>query len=1664
MANHQQAFNQVPNSGMRPQHGMNHYNMRGPPPNQIRHQFPQGYQPLPFNHAAAQTVIPAQFQHGQITYITNPGHGQTNGVRSQTPIQQGGYGQPAPQTPYNFQQSPAGLPPGSQAPTQQNIFHQQPQQFIAPGAGAIQGVYPHAAGLQHYRFSYPPQGHQIIQHQHHTGSYLGAMQSQSQQPTGMQPTPGPTPPMQAGAPMQGTAPPSIPQPHNNPAQQQQKSVTYPQASIAVTLPPPSSTPSLISNQHVAVVSSISGAAASAGNAATTYQPPPPQHQQITVTQPPPELQKRAKKPLQFVNPNTGQALKLPNHTSGASTTNGSLPTQAPPVTSNTAPNVPPTISTTSSPPPVLATAPVSMTTPQVETPILLSAGGVQTSDMTHSTPPPQVTASIPSTDVKEATPPPPLQQVSKGEPISDQDTAVQPSQIQDKEMLSVTVETKRGDETPYEPISPTPLPDSPVEETKVEAAAEVSSSSSSSVVQKQPLERSPSLQDDEALKGKKKKIQKAKITENRKGSDKENKGGDLLDVFKPTVNDSLPTPTSKISEQSQVFKEPSPPTPRTETPINIHESTPQREQEPKTLETQVDFSTPHMPTPPPEIMKVNGVGNEYKMDVESTPTTAIHEVIELEEGEILETPENRRSTEPKLKYEYKEDMWSPLNPSGKKQYDRDFLIQLQFDDLSQIKPEQLPDMDIIKDKPIRRDISRSSYNFEPSYIKSSVSQSRGGHGGPRSDHRGEMGKRPSKSKEPKRIHLGSIHQNVELRKSDKAWVPSVAEKGADDTQDDIEILKKKVRSILNKLTPQKFDILVQQFQDLNIDSRSKLDASMELVFEKAVDEPAFSVAYAQMCHILALKECDDADGNKVKFRSILIKRVQKEFEKDYMKDVDVSLKQKAENPEVGEEERKLAKEEYEAQELKARRRSLGNIRFIGELYNLKILTINIMHQCVGSLLAKDSDEEALEGLCRLITTVGAAFDKDTQFVITKRNNGADDVWIQKYKSVKHIDFYFEKMNRIISNRQTSSRVRFLMQDVIDLKKAGWKKRREEAGPKKIDQIHEDMKKEKLTAELNNMSTMSLPKQRDSQGGGNMGDARRRSQRGGHTTDDGWTLPTRPARNTLDKVDTNKLKSISRNTTDVESISLGPKGGGFGGWGKGSAGAGSRGSSARQDEINTSNRYASFSSSEASSNSPYEGRTSGGYERSGGGYQGRTSGSYGRPGSYVGRSSRGQSVDEKAKAIQAVKDQYSGGAGGRSVSTIMSSDSDRGRTAIPSKSASMRIPSKKREHSLFQGDANAEREKLETISESRVNEFLSTKDYIEVYQGLKEKFHANTIHIFLETTFNNMLERSATERRDVGILFSKLVKEGLVTEAKLVQGLSTIFECGSDLEIDIPKFWDTLSSLLVESIVDSNLSLAALTAESRTKEPEVKNREKFLAALLHGVKLQASEAKAASLWAASDVKLQEFLTSENGDKQDIASFIRNNNLEFLSNFDENSGNNSLSSSSNSSFNLDAFESDLRNRLKVDADCDAVNFVTDRLTDYQNRKDFIQPLMAALVEDSIEGLGGPINNLRLNQQKFETYCNNVLQKLIKNSVQELECLFAIQFLVNRLDHPSGIFPKLLETMYNSDVVKYPACQEWKADMNHPAGKSLAVQASNHLFVQMQEEEDDDDEDFK
>lgn len=73
------------------------------------------------------------------------------------------------------------------------------------------------------------------------------------------------------------------------------------------------------------------------------------------------------------------------------------------------------------------------------------------------------------------------------------------------------------------------------------------------------------------------------------------------------------------------------------------------------------------------------------------------------------------------------------------------------------------------------------------------------------------------------------------------------------------------------------------------------------------------------------------------------------------------------------EEKQQLKEELETRESKERRRVLGNIRFIGELFKLQMLTEAIMHNCIMSLF-RAHDEEKLESLCRLLTTIGRILD------------------------------------------------------------------------------------------------------------------------------------------------------------------------------------------------------------------------------------------------------------------------------------------------------------------------------------------------------------------------------------------------------------------------------------------------------------------------------------------------------------------------------------------------------------------------------------------------------------------------------------------------------------------------------------------------------------------
>ncbi|XP_057800116.1 eukaryotic translation initiation factor 4G-like [Salvia miltiorrhiza] len=266
--------------------------------------------------------------------------------------------------------------------------------------------------------------------------------------------------------------------------------------------------------------------------------------------------------------------------------------------------------------------------------------------------------------------------------------------------------------------------------------------------------------------------------------------------------------------------------------------------------------------------------------------------------------------------------------------------------------------------------------------------------------------------------------------------------------DEEQAKQRQLKGILNKLTPQNFEKLFQQVQQVNIDNVVTLSGVISQIFDKALMEPTFCEMYADFCFHLAagLPELS-VDNEKITFKRLLLNKCQEEFER--------GEREEQEANEADEGESKQTEEEREEKRLRVRRRMLGNIRLIGELYKKKMLTERIMHECIGKLLGQyqNPDEENIEALCKLMSTIGGMIDHP--------------------KAKDHMDAYFDIMTQLSNNMKLSSRVRFMLRDSIDLRKNKWQQRRKVEGPKKIEEVHRDAAQERQaqTSRLGRVSSI-----------------------------------------------------------------------------------------------------------------------------------------------------------------------------------------------------------------------------------------------------------------------------------------------------------------------------------------------------------------------------------------------------------------------------------------------------------------------------------------------------------------------------------------------------------------------------------------------------------------
>ena len=122
-----------------------------------------------------------------------------------------------------------------------------------------------------------------------------------------------------------------------------------------------------------------------------------------------------------------------------------------------------------------------------------------------------------------------------------------------------------------------------------------------------------------------------------------------------------------------------------------------------------------------------------------------------------------------------------------------------------------------------------------------------------------------KKKDIMTIRVFHLSKDVKLNVATNPW------KAKNDDSCDVETLAKKLRSILNKLSPLKFDTLVGQVNDLVINTEEKLKKVVNIIFEKAVDKPGFSVCYSKLCKILD-ERVVEADHGTIHFGKLILQR------------------------------------------------------------------------------------------------------------------------------------------------------------------------------------------------------------------------------------------------------------------------------------------------------------------------------------------------------------------------------------------------------------------------------------------------------------------------------------------------------------------------------------------------------------------------------------------------------------------------------------------------------------------------------------------------------------------------------------------------------------------------------------------------------------------------
>lgn len=853
-----------------------------------------------------------------------------------------------------------------------------------------------------------------------------------------------------------------------------------------------------------------------------------------------------------------------------------------------------------------------------------------------------------------------------------------------------------------------------------------------------------------------------------------------------------------------------------------------------------------------------------------------------------------------------------------------------------------------------------------------------------------------------------------LHKTDQRY-----EIGKTRTDDPIEETKQKAfMSQLNKLTPDNFEKISGKILEVGIEQAKTLRSLIDQIFDKALVETTFTELYAELCakmnaNLPEFEDPDSEEAKKITFRRVLLNKCQEEFEAgdeaikavdarekrdaerkaageveaeeeedddaDASKDGEEKAAPKAEEPEKEEGELtpeavvavptetpaqakralKIAEAKAAAADLKARRRMLGNIQFIGQLYMKKMLTEKIMHECIVKLLGEMENprQEDVECLIKMIRTIGQELE-------SSKAAGAK----------QRMDVYFGRIQALSKSPKLESRVRFGLTEIRELRYNRWVERRKTEGPKTIAAVHADAQKELQMQRQQGGPGRGGAGGRGDRGGGGMG-RRELDQYGGPPRGQIGTRTDAPLMRNADRLDV-PPRAMSR--TPSQEF-LGPNGNGF------------------------------------------------------------------RPGGRPGAGPPGsQRPAPPAPAAEAKRTPLN-----LSPKTGSAAAAAAAAAAAPPAVAAAAKPALSEEET---------RKKATSIIREWLGPNRNLKEVSDLFQELLD---ANAdVAVAVEQWFSDAIEARGTDWSAVGELLVQLAAEKkLLNAAEAAAGLRSVLNSLADISIDAPKAPEHVGALMGALVAAGVLELkpmlqhilTAAPADAAPEEPpavvDSGDALKVLGALLNQITAKKGEAASLSAWESTSLTLEAFLPErDQQNKEQLKREVEKAGLEFL-----------LPGAP-----VDQGIAELLRKGESTAAVDAwlaANVSSAALTDTPFVRAFLLGVLRGTIPDpAAVNVSAPV--AALTAEPVVELMTQRLSLSTRKAHVKIAAIAAVQHFFHEAGCPKGLMLRLLQDLYNSDVVAMEDLIKWKDDVDDKTPDKIKAITDVSMWLQQLDAEEEEE----